>query len=139
MNSLTHHSTGLHPESVHAAVRALFGAAGAPIRSAYQPTKDYPSEGKVPFEPNAVDGGVHPVFGLLVHYRSHDEGIGGYTSNPWRGDHISVPCWSEHGDPFILETSFHKGECFIERVDFPEAPSELMGALTTLLESCETR
>jgi len=79
------------------------------------------------------------VFGLLVHYRSHDEGARGYTKNPWRGDHISVPCWSEHGNPFVLETSFHKGDSFVERVDFPDAPDGVMETLTELLQSCETR
>lgn len=139
MISSTRHATDLHPETVHAAVRALFLAAGDPVRSGYQPMSDYPSEGRAPFRPGAIDGGVHPVFGLLSHFRAHDDGAPGFTKNPWRGDHMSVPCWSEHGDPFVLETSFHKGDAFVERVDFPTAPAGILDALTDLLQSCETR
>jgi hypothetical protein len=61
------------------------------------------------------------------------------TENPYRGDHMSIPCYTEDGDVFVLDISFHKGDTFIERVGFPDGPLPVRKALYDLLDSCETR
>lgn len=113
------------PSQINQAVKALFSALGAPCSR--QPWSDG----------DAV--GSHPVFTLGEHYRSYDRGEMGYTENRYRGDHMSIPCYTEDGDVFVLDISFHKGETFIERVDFPEGPPQVRRALYDLLDSSETR
>ncbi|ORB76553.1 hypothetical protein, partial [Mycobacterium timonense] len=99
------------------AVKALFSALGPP-------------RARLAWSDSDVVG-CHPVFGLAEHYRGHDRGDAGYTENRYRGDHMSIPCYTEDGDVFVLDISFHKGETFIERVVFPEGPSVVHTALYT--------
>lgn len=47
----------------------------------------------------------------------------GYTLNPWRGDHVSIPAWDENSGLAVLEISFHKGQTFIEVVRFAGGPA----------------
>lgn len=72
---------------------------------------------------------LHPIFALTHAFTGEHDG--GYTSNPYRGAHQSVPCWSEGATFGILETSFHKGDLFIEFVDFPEAAAERSSEIAT--------
>lgn len=113
------------PSQINQAVKSLFSALGTPCT-------------REPWGDSDVFG-CHPVFGLAEHYRGRDRGDVGYTENRYRGDHMSIPCYTEDGDVFVLDISFHKGETFIERVDFPEGPPQLRKALYDLLDSCETR
>jgi hypothetical protein len=116
---------GLYPRPVLDAAQALFRALGSPTRTTWQQT-----------EMNTI----HPVFGLAEHFEGHDNyDATGYTENQYRGDHLSVPCWTENNEIFVLETSFHKGEMFVERVEFPTAPEHVYDALLKLLHDCETR
>jgi hypothetical protein len=113
------------PSQITGAVKALFSALGT-------------LTGRLPWSDSDVFG-CHPVFSLAEHYRGHDHGDTGYTENRYRGDHMSIPCYTEDGDVFVLDISFHKGETFIERVDFPDGPPVVRKALYDLLDSCETR
>jgi hypothetical protein len=113
------------PSQINQAVKALFTALGTP-------SAGYPW-------PQSEGAGCHPVFALAEHYRGHDRGDSGYTENRYRGDHMSIPCFTEDGDVFVLDISFHKGDTFIERVDFPQGPPQVRKALYNLLDSCETR
>jgi hypothetical protein len=122
--SITQGETTSQPQ-ITTAVKALFSALGAP--SARQPW------------PETEAYGCHPVFALAEHYRGHDRGNVGYTENQYRGDHMSIPCYSEDGEVFVLEVSFHKGGTFVERVDFPDGPAQVRKALYDLLDSTETR
>lgn len=82
---------------------------------------------------------VHPIFPLLHHFRSEDSYVEGYTANPHRGDHLSVPVVFD-GAWGVLETSFHKGNTYVEFVTpafEPESP--LYRAALQLLEAEETR
>lgn len=82
---------------------------------------------------------IHPVFTLAHHFRANDSGNAGYTDNPHRGDHMSVPVvfddtWG------ILETSFHKGRTFAEFITpAPEPENPLYRAALALLKAEETR
>jgi hypothetical protein len=117
---------GTTPSQFTEAVKALFSALGTPVRG--------------PWSGAFAEGfGCHPVFNLVEHYRSNDRGATGYTENRYRGDHMSIPGYTEEGEVFVLEVSFHKGETFIERVAFPEGPDVVRTALYNLLQSCETR
>jgi hypothetical protein len=110
---------------INQAVKALFSALGTPcVREPWEDGGGF---------------GCHPVFCLAEHFRGHDNGNVGYTENRYRGDHMSIPCYTEDGDVFVLDISFHKGETFVERVGFPEGPPQLRKALYDLLDSCETR
>jgi hypothetical protein len=122
--SMTMNSFGVNPRSVLDAAQALFKALGTPKRSVYR------------WQDLNLD---HPVFGLAEHFEGQGHGAAGYTDNPHRGDHMSLPCWSEEGEVFVLETSFHKGEMYVERIDFPDAPAQVQSALFKLLQDCETR
>lgn len=113
------------PSQVNQAVAALFTALGTPC------TRELWSDSDV--------FGCHPVFGLARHYRGYDRGDTGYTENQYRGDHMSIPCYTEDGEVFVLDISFHKGETFVERVEFPEGPPQVRKALYDLLDSSETR
>ncbi|MFE2961985.1 hypothetical protein [Nocardia tengchongensis] len=116
------------PDSVRHAVKALFGALGVPVRDETWAARD-----------ESARWGCHPIFGLAEHYKGHDNGDAGYTANPYRGDHMSIPSYTENGDVFVLDISFHKGDTHIERIDFPEGPADIRDALYGLLVSCETR
>jgi hypothetical protein len=113
------------PSQIAQAVKALFSALGTPC--AREPWSE------------SEACGCHPVFALAEHYRGNDRGDTGYTENRYRGDHMSIPCYTEDGDVFVLEISFHKGETFVERVDFPHGPPQVHKALYDLLDSSETR
>jgi hypothetical protein len=114
----------LQPRSVVDAMQALFKSLGEPRRIKWV-NSDYNQD--------------HPVFGLAEHFQAHDQGHSGYTANPWRGDHLSLPGWHEEGGVFVLETSFHKGQVIVERIDYPDAPDNIQNALEKLLQQCETR
>jgi hypothetical protein len=117
----------LFPDSVHDAAKALFLALGEPVRQERWASS---------FDDSI---GCHPVFALAEHFRGHDRGNSGYTGNQYRGDHLSIPGYTETGDVFVLEVSFHKGDTFVERVNFPAGPSNVRDALYSLLSTSETR
>jgi hypothetical protein len=134
-------TTSLYPESVHAALRALFTSLGTPVRTPAtvdQSTDMFSASSGRLIGPDDCED-VHPVFGLAEHFQGHDNGDPGYTHNPFRGDHLSVPCYTEGGGVFVLDISFHKGSTMIEQVAFPGAPSHLVEATYSLLDKCETR
>lgn len=84
--------------------------------------------------------GWHPVFSMMQHFRSNDSWAGGYTKNTYRGDHISIPIWSEGGqEVYIYEISFHKGITYADVVGYPDRPREVVEELVTLLQKYETR
>ena len=123
------HTSSLHPQAVHDAATALFAAMGTPTRAEYSHTDvDVPGSET-----------CHPVFGLASHFRGNDLGERGYTANPYRGDHMSIPCFTEDGEVLVLETSFHKGNATVDRVTFPDAQAGIVEALHGLLDACETR
>lgn len=93
-------------------------------------------------------GTFHPVFRFAHHFHSKDDYERGYTANSSRGDHMSIPGYTEDGSWGIIEISFHKGETWVEFVtyeDVPEGPSPmakwhaLNAAALALLDSNETR
>jgi hypothetical protein len=66
--------------------------------------------------------------------RTFEEDYGkGYTQNPYRGTHLTVPCWTEEGEVVFIETSFHKGTTFVDVVWYPDAPAEVMAAALALI------
>lgn len=79
---------------------------------------------------------VHPVFAFTRHYRSNDDGNAGYTNNPYRGDHVSIPFYGEDDEIGAIDVSFHKGDPFVSAVLF-KGP-DLSGA-RTILHMWETR
>lgn len=93
--------------------------------------------------PSGLPHEIHPVFALAHHFRSNDGYARGYTRNPHRGDHMSIPAYLGFGEDIaILETSFHKGETFVEIVTFPNVDpleSSLCRATLDLLQAEETR
>ena len=134
--------TAMYPESVHAALHALILSLGTPVRTPVVVDNGGTALGgwgQGGLLLGATDSNNHPVFGLLEHFESHDQGNHGYTQNSCRGDHLTVPCFTEDGGVFILEISFHKGDTYVERIDFPSASENLVRAAHSLLESCETR
>ncbi|MGC4174358.1 hypothetical protein [Demequina sp.] len=88
-------------------------------------------------------GEIHPVFAFVHHFRAHDLGNGGYTFNPYRGDHLSIPCNVDWSELAVIDVSFHKGQTFIEWVTFAvpsdEPTKALYGAAVELLRRYETR
>ena len=80
---------------------------------------------------------LHPVFPLAEHYRAEDRGNPGVSQNPYRGDHLTIPCWSEQGLPALLEVSFHKGSPYVDVVTFERSAQAC--ALNEALEAEETR
>lgn len=84
--------------------------------------------------------GVHPCFALAHHYHGGDVGDHGYTAAPGRGDHLSVPCWTERDHRvYVIEVGFHKGDLLLTTVDWPEARPGANEGLTQLLIAFETR
>lgn len=84
--------------------------------------------------------GWHPVFPLVQHYRSYDNGNPGITDNPYRGDHISIPIYSEHGwEIYLMDISFHKGDMSWEIIGFPYRPVKVKEELHKILCKYETR
>lgn len=90
-------------------------------------------------DPGYGADGLHPVFGLVEHYRSHDEGNAGYTHNNYRGDHISIPAYTEEGDVAVIELSFHKGITICDYLTYPNGKDSIRQALYDLLHKLETR
>lgn len=113
------------------AIHALYQALG-------QPTIDNTSIASITDSGYGVDG-LHPVFALAEHYRSHDEGNAGYTYNRYRGDHISIPAFTEEGDVVIIELSFHKGMMICDYLTYPNGDNYIHQALYDLLRKLETR
>ena len=84
--------------------------------------------------------GWHPVFSMTEHFRGNDSGNLGYTKNYYRGDHISIPIYSEAGwEIYVLEISFHKGSTIIEIIGYPDRPLEVARELHDMLLEYETR
>jgi hypothetical protein len=121
------------PKETFAAVHALFQALGNP----------HPVE--VDFGDQRFSGGVmfgeyfHPIFSLSEHFLSFDTGNIGYTNNQYRGDHLSIPGWTENGEVCVLEASFHKGNTCVAYLVFPDVQKEVHQALLELLQALETR
>ncbi|WP_315072190.1 hypothetical protein [uncultured Microbacterium sp.] len=65
----------------------------------------------------------HPVFAFAHHFHSADDYERGYTENSYRGDHISIPGYTEMGNIGIIEISFHKGNTAITQLTF-EPPTD---------------
>ncbi|GAB4097688.1 hypothetical protein GCM10028787_31630 [Brachybacterium horti] len=62
------------------------------------------------------DAGVHPQFDLMEVCPGADDYDPGYTENPYRGEHLTIPCVAEDGELFTIEVSFHKGTTFVDLV-----------------------
>lgn len=89
-------------------------------------------------------GNGHPTYALAHHFRSNDDYEKGYTENPYRGDHMSIPITVESpsgpwNEVIVLDVSFHKGDIFIEEVSFPNATPEQIAAARTILGLWYTR
>lgn len=82
---------------------------------------------------------LHPVFGLAEHFQSHDDYIKGYTDNCFRGDHISIPGFTEDERIVVIDISFHKGNTFVTLNFFPDDQKDVHKALLSLLGDLETR
>lgn len=109
-------------EAIKGALHVLLGALGPQDRK--------------PVSPEALSG-LHPVFLLTEHARSHDAGN---VLTPYRGDALSIPCYAEHdGGVALLQTSFHKGDAYVEIVTFPDADPVHAHAVVALLSQVETR
>lgn len=123
------HITDEYSEDVHKEIEALFNALGEPDR--------------MPLQLNNTDGYdsfVHPVFGLATHYNGNDNyAEPGYTKNPYRGDHISIPAYKEGESAFVIEISFHKGDTIYEKVTYPKASLPAMEAAIQGIALRETR
>lgn len=128
------HVTPFVPTQAHTAFEALVSALGKPSRRSISESPWWQSH-----SPDSINY-LHPVFGMMKHFQSHDEGARGYTANHMRGDHVSIPGWSEEGGGIeIVEVSFHKGSTFIEIVSYPEADPAIAHAASAFLQSFETR
>ncbi len=118
-------------EPIRAAMRALFLALGEPYRT---PIAELTADSNS--EPPSIYG-LHPVFDLAETFGPGDIGYtGGY---PRRGGHLSLPCFDENGDVGVLDTTFHKGETWVEYVTYPREPAQVHAALYKLLEQSEVR
>lgn len=133
------HTTDFYPESVHAAARALYAAMGTPVRSPLKVDGDGESTFSLP-SPDHEGEDIHPVFGLMAHYLGNDDyQAKGIASNPFRGDHAAIPCYSEMGMVGLIEISFHKGRAYAELITYPDAPEPVAEACVALLTALETR
>ena len=82
----------------------------------------------------------HPIFGMVKHFRANDAGNKGYTENGNRGDHISIPGWTEDKwKVVIIDIGFHKGMTTFELVSFPDAHEAVEKAAAGFLMTYETR
>lgn len=118
-----------YPNEVKIAVQSLFKALGTPVSEDIFSIDDI----------NNGANGIHPVFALSEHFRSYDEGNNGYTCNRHRGDHISIPAFTEEMDVAVIDISFHKGTTDFELITFPYGSEEVRSALYELLTELETR
>lgn len=117
------------------AYHALVKMLGKPSR---EPSLDIQKAG--PFSTlDAFGENFHPVFFFQEHFQSNDSYERGYTENHYRGDHSSLPMYSEHGEFIILEISFHKGDTFIDVINYPDAANEMIAQLIDFIRQFETR
>ncbi|WAC53235.1 hypothetical protein [Frigoribacterium sp. SL97] len=132
-------ATDRTPE-LRAAFEAMVPEFGTPQRSSLSYDDRITNTLVVATQTMADETEVHPVFALAHHFRSNDSHAPGYTSNPYRGDHQSLPVLVGE-EVAIIETSFHKGNAFVEMVTFPNADltSSLYQAAINILEATETR
>ncbi|MFT3875903.1 MAG: hypothetical protein QM708_05720 [Propioniciclava sp.] len=129
-------------ELIRSAFEAMVREFGKPSRRPIPYRNPAGSTVMIPMPDNPENDEIHPVFVLSRHFRSRDDYERGYTENPYRGDHISIPAYLGFSQEIaIFETSFHKGQAFIEVVTFPEADrdSALYKAALNLLDAEETR
>lgn len=115
---------------------ALYGLLGTFDSVTRRPVRSFPDSG------GTVDGigeYLHPVFALHEHFRANDDGNAGYTRNTYRGDHLSIPAYGENGAIAVLETSFHKGDTFVDVVSFDGGDHAVRAAVTAILAAAETR
>lgn len=120
------------PKETLDAVHALFSALGKPVK--------IDAIDKTAFSEDPQIGiNFHPVFALAEHFQAHDIGNQGYTYNLLRGDHISIPGYTEMGEVVVMDISFHKGESYIRLNLFLDKPREVHRALFDLLRTLETR
>jgi hypothetical protein len=84
-------------------------------------------------------GGWHPVFPLLQHFRAYDSYEYGFTGNTKRGDHVSIPIYTEGEEIYVMDISFHKGNMSWEIVGFPYRPVKIKKELYGLLTRYATR
>lgn len=135
-------TTGDRTNLIRSAFEAMVPEFGTPLRSNIRYRDSSDSTLVIALEDDKSNTEIHPVFGLSHHFKSGDDYEKGYTANPYRGDHISVPAYLGFNQEIaIFETSFHKGMAFIEVVTFPEADREsaLYSAAMSLLNAEETR
>lgn len=117
------------------AMHALFRALGEPSRDLI--TQGAGTMGIGPDGEATELYGLHPVFPLVETFVPGDAG---YTANKLsRGCHLSLPCWDEDGSVVVLETSFHKGAAYLERLTFPTTQPAVHAALYELLQQFEIR
>ena len=127
---------------IRSAFEAMVPEFGKPLRSSLQYEGAVENRLTIPTEDDSSNTEIHPVFRLSHHFLSGDDYAKGYTDNPYRGDHISVPAYLGFSEEIaILETSFHKGFTFVEVITFPEADREsrLYQAAVSLVSAEETR
>lgn len=123
------------PREVFTAMHALFRALGKPDRDLV--THGAGSMGVGTAGEATELYGLHPAFPLA---ETFGPGDAGYTANIFsRGCHFSLPCWDENGGVVVLETSFHKGATYLERLTFPDAQQQVHAALYELLQQFEIR
>jgi hypothetical protein len=129
-------TTGDRTELIRSAFEAMVPEFGTPSRTSIRYRDSGDSTLIVAMSDDPSNDEIHPIFGLSHHYRSHDNYEKGYTANPYRGDHIGID-----QEIAIFETSFHKGQAFIDVVTFPSADrdSSLYSAALALLNAEETR
>ena len=121
-------------ETMQDAIEALYRAMGEPE----QTPVEVGANGAMRF--CGDDDMLHPVFPLARHYFGKDGyADSGYTGNCFRGDHLTIPAYSETGEVYALDISFHKGMTYETCVRFPQAPQQVKDALYELLEKTETR
>ena len=135
-------TSGDRTELIRTAFEAMVPEFGTPKRSSVRYRDELDSTVVVPLDDDDENTEIHPVFRLSHHFRSRDDYEKGYTSNPYRGDHISVPAYIGIDEEVVVfETSFHKGFTFVQVVTFPEADkdSSLYQAALSLLRAEETR
>ncbi|WP_141381597.1 hypothetical protein [Microbacterium lacticum] len=134
--------TGDRTELIRTAFEAMVLEFGKPNREPIPYREPRDSTMMIPIAGNPENDEIHPVFALSHHFRSKDNYEKGYTDNPHRGDHISVPAYLGFTQEIaVFETSFHKGQAFVELVTFPAADrdSSLYQAALRMLDAEETR
>lgn len=75
------------------------------------------------------DAGMHPQFDLMEVSERADDYDPGYTENPYRGEHLTIPCVAEDGELFTIEVSSHKGTIFVDLVRVVDAEPGAVAAV----------